>query len=54
MPRARGVDDSEVEHVDNGWLATFSDPDGNELALWQYHQCRHPAGEQIEDTKEAR
>jgi len=34
--RAKGVDVSEVKAVSNGRLATLKDPDGNELALWQY------------------
>jgi catechol 2,3-dioxygenase-like lactoylglutathione lyase family enzyme len=27
---------SEVTRVSNGLLASFTDPDGNELVLWQY------------------
>ena len=34
--RAKGVPVSEVEAVSNGRLASFEDPDGNELVLWQY------------------
>ena len=33
---AKGVTVSEVYRVQNGFLASFSDPDGNELVLWQY------------------
>jgi predicted enzyme related to lactoylglutathione lyase len=31
----KGVPVSPVHHVENGLLSTFTDPDGNELALWQ-------------------
>lgn len=34
--RARDVAVSEVRTVSNGRLATIRDPDGNEIALWQY------------------
>ena len=34
--RSRGVSVSEVQVVSNGRLASLRDPDGNELALWQY------------------
>lgn len=34
--QARGVSVSEVRQVQNGFLASLSDPDGNELVLWQY------------------
>jgi catechol 2,3-dioxygenase-like lactoylglutathione lyase family enzyme len=34
--RARGVATTEVKAVTGGLLAFFSDPDGNELCLWQY------------------
>ncbi len=27
---------SKVKEVENGKLASFNDPDGNELVLWQY------------------
>ncbi|MBI5281038.1 MAG: VOC family protein [Candidatus Solibacter usitatus] len=34
--RAKGVALSEVHEVSNGRLASFTDPDGNEMILWQY------------------
>lgn len=34
--RRKGVSVGEIERVANGRLATFTDPDGNELVLWQY------------------
>lgn len=34
--KARGVQTSEVKAVSGGLLAFFTDPDGNELCLWQY------------------
>ena len=34
--RARSVEVGEIQHKQNGWLASFKDPDGNELDLWQY------------------
>jgi catechol 2,3-dioxygenase-like lactoylglutathione lyase family enzyme len=34
--RARGISVGEVRRVENGALAAFEDPDGNELVLWQY------------------
>lgn len=34
--RAKGVAVSEVREVSNGRLASFEDPDGNEVVLWQY------------------
>ena len=33
---APGVSVGTVTAVGNGWLASFKDPDGNELVLWQY------------------
>jgi len=50
--RAKGVDVGEVKHVNNGSLAVFSDPDGNELALWQYHSQYYAGGEQLPDSNE--
>ena len=35
---SKGVVVSAVHEVQNGVLATFSDPDGNEIVLWQYTQ----------------
>jgi catechol 2,3-dioxygenase-like lactoylglutathione lyase family enzyme len=32
----RGVTVSDIQRVENGWLAPFYDPDGNEIMLWQY------------------
>jgi catechol 2,3-dioxygenase-like lactoylglutathione lyase family enzyme len=32
----RGVEVGEIQRTQNGWLASFRDPDGNELDLWQY------------------
>jgi predicted enzyme related to lactoylglutathione lyase len=34
--KRKGVTVSPVHQVENGFLATFADPDGNELALWQF------------------
>lgn len=34
--RGRGVAVDPVQTVQNGLVAAFRDPDGNELALWQY------------------
>jgi len=33
---SKGVTSSEVHKVQNGLLASFADPDGNEIVLWQY------------------
>lgn len=32
----RGVKVSDIHRVENGRLAPFRDPDGNEIVLWQY------------------
>jgi predicted enzyme related to lactoylglutathione lyase len=37
--QAHGVSVSPVHRVQNGSLATFHDPDGNELVLWQYAEA---------------
>ena len=34
--RAKGVPTSDVQPKEGGLLASFTDPDGNELCLWQY------------------
>ena len=34
--RTRGVRVGNIHIVENGRLASFEDPDGNELVLWQY------------------
>jgi predicted enzyme related to lactoylglutathione lyase len=34
--RAKGVQVSDVHAVENGELASFQDPDGNEVVLWEY------------------
>jgi catechol 2,3-dioxygenase-like lactoylglutathione lyase family enzyme len=34
--RIKGVPTSRAEDKHNGTLASFRDPDGNELCLWQY------------------
>lgn len=34
--QTRGVPASKVQEKDNGMLASFEDPDGNEIYLWQY------------------
>jgi catechol 2,3-dioxygenase-like lactoylglutathione lyase family enzyme len=34
--RRKGVSVGEIERVANGRPAPFTDPDGNELVLWQY------------------
>jgi len=33
---SRGVTASAIHAVENGFLASFTDPDGNEIVLWQY------------------
>jgi len=33
--RAAGITVGDLEEVQNGLLAAFEDPDGNELVLWQ-------------------
>jgi catechol 2,3-dioxygenase-like lactoylglutathione lyase family enzyme len=38
--RERGIEVGDVQRKMNGWLATFNDPDGNELDLWQYASGR--------------
>ena len=34
--RSRGIQVGSIHVVENGRLASFEDPDGNELFLWQY------------------
>jgi catechol 2,3-dioxygenase-like lactoylglutathione lyase family enzyme len=34
--RAKGVTVGQIHEVPGGRLASFPDPDGNELVLWQY------------------
>ena len=34
--KASGIRVSEIQKVENGKLASFNDPDGNEICLWQY------------------
>ncbi len=34
--RAKGVPVSDVHQVSNGRLVSLTDPDGNEIILWQY------------------
>ncbi len=34
--RARGIPARNIHIVNNGKLVLFEDPDGNEVALWQY------------------
>jgi predicted enzyme related to lactoylglutathione lyase len=34
--QAHGVSAGSIREVENGRLASFEDPDGNELVLWQY------------------
>jgi catechol 2,3-dioxygenase-like lactoylglutathione lyase family enzyme len=34
--RAKGVKTAKAEPKDTGVLGSFSDPDGNEICLWQY------------------
>ena len=34
--RAKGLVVSDAKRVSNGYLASLKDPDGNEVALWQY------------------
>lgn len=33
---AKGVSATPAKRKSNGWLASFRDPDGNEICLWQY------------------
>jgi len=40
--RAHGITTGEIKHQTGGRLAMFRDPDGNELALWQYDQVGGP------------
>jgi len=39
--RRHGVSSTSPEEHDNGVLASFDDPDGNQICLWQY---RHKNG----------
>ena len=32
----KGIHTSHIHEVENGMLASFNDPDGNEIYLWQY------------------
>jgi catechol 2,3-dioxygenase-like lactoylglutathione lyase family enzyme len=32
----KGIQTSQAQEVENGFLASFEDPDGNEIFLWQY------------------
>ena len=34
--QTKGIHTSHVQEVDNGMFASFEDPDGNEICLWQY------------------
>jgi predicted enzyme related to lactoylglutathione lyase len=34
--RMNGVQVGEIEILENGRLASFRDPEGNEICLWQY------------------
>ena len=34
--KVNGTDAGEIQKVKNGKLASFEDPDGNEICLWQY------------------
>ena len=34
--KMKGIHSSEIQKVENGKLASFQDPDGNEICLWQY------------------
>ena len=34
--KMNGTDAGEIQKVENGKLASFEDPDGNEICLWQY------------------
>jgi catechol 2,3-dioxygenase-like lactoylglutathione lyase family enzyme len=40
--QARGITTSAIAHKKGGELAFFSDPDGNELCLWQYDKIEGP------------
>ncbi|MFQ6116104.1 MAG: VOC family protein [bacterium] len=37
--RTKGIHTSTAQEVENGMLASFEDPDGNEIYLWQYRKC---------------
>lgn len=44
--RRKGVAVGEIERLANGSLAPFTDPDGNQLVLWQYAPGRKwPVGQ---------
>ena len=34
--KTKGTQADEIQKVENGKLTFFQDPDGNEIALWQY------------------
>ena len=34
--KMKGTDAGEIQKVEKGKLASFEDPDGNEICLWQY------------------
>ena len=34
--QSQGVETSEVQEVENGTLASFADPDGNQIFIWQH------------------
>ena len=36
--QSKAVEVSPVQEVENGYLAMLTDPDGNEILLWQYRQ----------------
>jgi catechol 2,3-dioxygenase-like lactoylglutathione lyase family enzyme len=40
---ARGIRTSDIKNKKGGKLATFRDPDGNELCLWEYEKVEDPS-----------
>ena len=34
--KTKGIHACQIQKVENGKLASFEDPDGNEIHLWQY------------------
>src|SRR5271157_5896612 len=40
---ARGIRTSDIKNKKGGKLATFRDPDDNELCLWEYEKAEDPS-----------
>ena len=34
--QSKGINTSRIQEVENGFLVSLADPDGNEICLWQY------------------